>query len=58
VKDEDYVPKMPITLNNFKDRIRKATAKTDQLLLQNVWHEVEYCSDVCKATYGTNITLS
>jgi hypothetical protein len=42
VKDEVYVPPMPITLKNLKDRIRTAIAKTDQPLLPNVWHEVEF----------------
>jgi len=39
VKDEVYVPPMPVTLNNLKDRIRTATAKTDQPLL---WLEVKF----------------
>jgi hypothetical protein len=49
---------MPITLNNLKDQIRTAIAKTDQLLLQNVWHEVEYRLDVCRATNGAHIELA
>jgi hypothetical protein len=57
VKDEVYVPPMPITLNNLKDRIRTAIAKTDQPLLQNVWNEVEYRRDVCRATNGAHIEL-
>jgi hypothetical protein len=58
VKDQLYVPPMPITLNNLNDLIRKATEKTDHLLLQNVWHEVEYCLDVCRATNGAHTKLS
>jgi len=42
VKDEVYVLPMPINLKNLKDRTRTATAKTDQPLLQNFWHEVEF----------------
>jgi hypothetical protein len=49
VKDEVYVPPMPITLNNLKDRIRTRIAKNDQSLLQYVWHKVEYRPDVCRA---------
>jgi len=30
VKDEVYVPPMPITLNSLKDRKRTAIAKLDQ----------------------------
>jgi hypothetical protein len=35
VKDEVYVPPMPVTLNNLKSWIIKATAKTEQPSLQN-----------------------
>jgi hypothetical protein len=41
VKDEVHVLQMPINLNNLKDQIFKVAAKTDQPLLQNVWHEVK-----------------
>jgi hypothetical protein len=58
VKDEVYVLPMPMTLNNLKDQIRTAIAKIDQPLLQNVWHEVEYWLDVCRATNGDHIELS
>jgi hypothetical protein len=58
MKDEVYVPSVIITLKNFKDRVRTATAKTDQPLLQIVWHEVEYLLDVCRATNGAHIKLA
>jgi hypothetical protein len=45
---------MSITLNNLKDRTRTAIARIDQPLLQNVWQEVEYRPDVCKATNTAN----
>jgi hypothetical protein len=58
VKDEVHVPLMHVTLNNLKDRIQTAIAKTDQPLLQNVWHEVEYHLDVCRATNGAHTELA
>jgi hypothetical protein len=58
VKDEGYVLPMPITLNNLKDRIRTVIAKTDQPLLPNVWHEVKYRLDVCRATNGAHTELA
>jgi hypothetical protein len=58
VKDDVYVPPMPITLNNLKDRIRTAIAKIYQPLLQNVWHEVECRLDVCRATNGAHTELA
>jgi hypothetical protein len=57
VKDEFYVPPMPIALNNLKDRIRTATAKLEQPLVPNIWDEVEYILDVCRATIGAHIEL-
>jgi hypothetical protein len=42
VKDEVYVPPVTITLKILKDRIRIMIIKTDQPLLQNVRHDVEY----------------
>jgi hypothetical protein len=58
VKDELYVLPVPVTLNNLKARIRTAIAKTDQPLLQNVRHKVEYRLDVCRATNGAHIELA
>jgi hypothetical protein len=55
-KDEFYILPMPITLNNLNDQIQTATAKTDQPLLQNVWHKVKYL-DVCRATNGAHTEL-
>jgi hypothetical protein len=54
VKEEIYVPPVPMTLNNLKVRILTATAKSYQPLLQNVWHEVEYRLVVCRLTNGAN----
>jgi hypothetical protein len=42
VTNEVYAPPVPITPKNLKDRMQTAVAKSDQPLLQNVWHEVEY----------------
>jgi hypothetical protein len=41
LKDEVYVPPVPVSLHNLKARIRTPTAKIEQPLLQNVWHEVD-----------------
>jgi hypothetical protein len=58
VKGKVYVTPMSVTLNNLKDTIRKAIAKTDQHLLQNFWHEVKYRLDVCMATNEVQIDTS
>jgi hypothetical protein len=41
-----------------KDHLQTAIAKTDQPLSQNVWHEVEYHLDVCRATNGAHTELA
>jgi hypothetical protein len=43
VKDEVYIPPVPVTMNNLKDEIQTVIAEIDQPLLQNIWHEVEFC---------------
>jgi hypothetical protein len=57
MKDVVYVLPIPINLNNLKDRIQTAKAKIDQPLLQNVWHKLEYCLDVCRGTNRAHIEL-
>jgi hypothetical protein len=54
VKDEVYDTPVPITLNDLKNRIQTAFAKTDYPLVQNVWHEAEYRLDMCRATNGAH----
>jgi hypothetical protein len=42
----------------FRRKLEKdppSDCKHDQLLLQNVWHDVEYRLDVCRATNGAHI---
>jgi hypothetical protein len=58
MKDYIFVPPVPVTLNNLNDQIRTANAKTDRLLLQNVWHEVECRRDVLRAANGAYIELA
>jgi hypothetical protein len=58
VKDGVYVLPMPIMTKNLKNLLQTATAKSNQPLSQNVWHEVEYCLDVCRATNGAHIKLA
>jgi hypothetical protein len=58
VKGEVYFPSVRITLNNSRDRISKAIAKTDRPLLRNVWHEIKSRPDVCSATNGAHIELA
>jgi hypothetical protein len=47
VKDDVQILPMLITLNEMKDQILKATARSEQSLLKSVGHKVKYCLDVC-----------
>jgi hypothetical protein len=58
VEDEFYLPPMPVTLSNLKDRIRTASAWNEHPLVQNVRHEVGYRLDVCRATNGEQTELA
>jgi hypothetical protein len=57
VNDSVYVSLLPTTLHEFKARIREACANTDQVIIHNVWQEVEYRFYVARATRGANIEL-
>jgi hypothetical protein len=57
VKDNVYVAPLPRTLEELKTQIRQACANTDQEIPHNVWQEVEYRSDVARATHGAHIEL-
>jgi hypothetical protein len=56
LKDEVYIPWMPLTLN-LKDQIQTVTAKNEQPLLQDVWCDVESTYWIC-VEYEKNIICS
>jgi hypothetical protein len=58
VKDEVYILPMPITLNTLKNQIQTVIAEIDKTLLENIWHELEYHFDVCRATNGAHMELT
>jgi len=45
-----YILARPVTLYNLKGALRAAIKKFEHPLLQNIWHEVEYRLDLCRAT--------
>jgi hypothetical protein len=42
VKDKDFVPPVPVTLDDLKQRITTATAGVDADMLTRVWQESDY----------------
>jgi hypothetical protein len=52
IKDAVYVPLLATTLPELAGRIRDAVATAILDLLNNVWTEIEYRYDICRATHG------
>jgi len=53
VKDQIYVPPLPVSIPERKVRIRTAIEIAD--MLQTVWNELDYRVDVCRITKGAHI---
>ena len=47
VKDIDFVPPVPVNLQELRDRITTAMALIDRDILTHVWNELDYRLDVC-----------
>jgi hypothetical protein len=55
VKDKVFVPPVPVTLDDLKQRITTATAGVDADMLTRVWQEFDYRVDICHVTEGAHI---
>jgi hypothetical protein len=55
VKDIIYVPPLPTTLQELKERITAAVMNIDRQMLLKVWAELDYRLDVCRVTKGAHI---
>jgi len=55
VKDRVYVPPLPTTLNELRHRITAAVAAVTKDMLADVWTELDYRLDVCRASGGGHI---
>jgi hypothetical protein len=54
VKDKVFVPPVPVTLDDLKQRITTATAGVDEDMLTRVWQEFDYRVDICRVTKGAH----
>jgi hypothetical protein len=55
-KDKVFVPPVPATLDDLKQRTTTATAGgTDEDTLTRVWQEFDYLVDICSLTKGAHI---
>jgi len=55
VKDNVYVPPIPKTLSELRERINTAIGNVTQDMLGRVWQEWEYRLDICRITRGAHI---
>jgi hypothetical protein len=55
VKDNVYIPPMPVDLQELRDRIVNAIALVHVTFLGKLRVELEYRLDVCRITRGSNI---
>jgi hypothetical protein len=55
VKDNVYIPPMPVDLREIRDRIVNTIALVDAIFLDKLWDKLEYRLDVCRITRGSHI---
>jgi len=53
IKDRDFVPQLPVSLNEPKQNITTAVASVDGDMLKFVSTELDYCIDICRVTKGS-----
>jgi hypothetical protein len=52
---QGFVPPVPVTLDDLKQRITTVTAGVDEDMLTRVWQELDYRVDICRVTKGAHI---
>jgi hypothetical protein len=55
VKDNVYIPPMPVDLQEIRDRIVNTIALLDVNFLDKLWDKLEYCLDVCRIPRDSHI---
>ena len=55
VEDKVFVPPLPVSPNELKQRITTAVASVDEDMLRSVWTELECLIDICRVTKGSHI---
>jgi len=55
VKDNVYIPPMPVDLQELRDRIVNTIALVDVTFLNKLYKKLEYCRNVCRITRGSHI---
>jgi len=55
VKDIVFLPPLPVSVNELKERITTAVASVDKDMLRSFWTELDYRIDICRVTKGSHI---
>ena len=55
VEDRFFVPALPVSLNELKQRITTDVASVDEDMLRSLWTEIDYHIDICRVTKGSHI---
>jgi hypothetical protein len=55
VKDSVYVPPLPTSIHEIRDRITHALQAITEDMLHRVWDEFDYRVDVCRVTQDAHI---
>ena len=55
IKDRVFVPPLPVSLNELKQRITTAFASVDEDMIRSVWTELDYRIDICRVTKCSHI---
>ena len=58
IKDRVFVPPVPVSLIELKQRITTAAASVDEDMLRSVWTELDYRIDIRRVTKGSDIEQS
>jgi hypothetical protein len=54
VKDKDFVPPRPASLEELSARITEAVGTIDANMIHRIWDEVAYIWDICRVTGGNH----
>ena len=54
-EDRVFVPLLPVSFNELKQRITTAVASVDEDMLRSVWTELDYRIDICRVTKDSRI---
>lgn len=55
IKDKVYIPPLPKSLQDLRNRISAAVDEVTPDLLERVWQEIDFRWDVCRITNGSHI---